>query len=128
MEHLKKSIKSFKDLDAWKLGRTIRNEVYEIINNLPESEKYNLANQMRRAAISITANIAEGYGRYHYQENIQFLRISRGSLNEIWDHLTTCLDQGYIEDKVFIEIERNIVKEIKIIDGLIRYLNTKKMS
>ncbi len=126
MEDFKTPIKTFKDLDAWKIGRLIRNKVYEVIGKLPESEKYNLASQMRRAAISITANIAEGYGRFHYQENIQFLRISRGSVNEIWDHLITCLDQGYIEQDVFKEIEQNIEKEIQILDGLIRSLKQKR--
>ena len=128
MNEVKNSIKSFRDLDAWKLGRIIRNQVYEIVKKLPDLEKYNLGSQLRRAAISITANIAEGYGRFHYQENIQFLRISRGSVNEILDHLITCLDQGYIGQEIFNELETRINKEIQIIDGLIRSLRNKQKS
>ena len=126
MKEMQNSIRSFRDLDAWKLGRIIRNQVYEIVKKLPDFEKYNLGSQLRRAAISITANIAEGYGRFHYQENIQFLRISRGSVNEILDHLITCLDQGYIEQEIFNELETRINKEIQIIDGLIRSLRNKQ--
>ena len=128
MTDVQNSIKSFRDLDAWKLGRIIRNQVYEIVKKLPDFEKYNLGSQLRRAAISITANIAEGYGCFHYQENIQFLRISRGSVNEILDHLITCLDQGYIGQEIFNELETRINKEIQIIDGLIRSLRNKQKS
>jgi len=70
--------------------------VYSVIRDLPTEEKYDLASQMRRAAISSSANIAEGYGRFHYQENIQFCRISRGSMYETQDHLITCIDNQYI--------------------------------
>jgi len=59
-------IKHFKDIEAWKLARELRIAVYETIKKLPTEEKYDLASQMRRAAISCTANIAEGYGRFHY--------------------------------------------------------------
>jgi len=65
-----KKVKSFEDLTAWKAARDIRKYAYIIANKLPISEKTNLVSQIKRAAGSITANIAEGYGRYHYQENI----------------------------------------------------------
>jgi four helix bundle protein len=62
---------------------------------LPDLEKFDLASQLRRAAISVTANLAEGFGRFGYQENAQLCRQARGSLYEVRDHLTTCVDEGY---------------------------------
>jgi four helix bundle protein len=66
-----------------------------LIQNLPASERRALDPQMRRAAISITNNIAEGHGRFHYQENIQFMRQARGSLEEVLDDINICLDEEY---------------------------------
>jgi four helix bundle protein len=84
---------SFEDLELYKAAREYRKQIFCLIKKLPVHEKYNLESQMRRAATSLTNNIAEGHGRYHYQENIQFLRVSRGSLEEILDDLNICLDE-----------------------------------
>jgi four helix bundle protein len=89
-------IKDFKDLEVWKAAREFRREMYKVAKALPEFEKFGLANQIRRAAASVTANIAEGFGRFGYQENAQMCRQSRGSLYELRDHLTTCVDEGYL--------------------------------
>ena len=97
-------ITHFMDIEAWKLARNLRIAVYSVIKKLPTEERYDLASQLRRAAISSTANIAEGYGRFHFQENIQFCRISRGSMYEIQDHLITCLDNEYIAKKEYESI------------------------
>lgn len=88
-------IKDFKDLEVWKVARDLRKELYKLAKTLPDIEKFGLSNQLRRAASSVTANIAEGFGRFGYQENIQMCRQARGSLYEIRDHLTTCVDEGY---------------------------------
>lgn len=77
----------FEELEVYQLAREFRKEIYLLIKKLPVEEKFNLAGQMRRAATSLTNNIAEGHGRYHYQENIQFCRQSRGSLMELIDDL-----------------------------------------
>jgi four helix bundle protein len=74
----KRIIHTFEELEVYKLAREFRKEIGKLIKKLPEVEKYNLKSQMRRAKLSVTNNIAEGYGRYHYQENIQFCRQSRG--------------------------------------------------
>jgi|SaaInlStandDraft_5_1057022.scaffolds.fasta_scaffold340859_1 four helix bundle protein len=79
--------KDFTDLDIWKLGHEIRKDIYKITDKLPKSEEYNLKSQSRRSSCSISSNIAEGHGRYHYQENIQYCRQARGSLDETRDHL-----------------------------------------
>ena len=73
----------FTDLLCWKKGAELRKLIYSIARKLPENEKFILGNQLRRAAVSITSNIAEGYGRFHYQENIQYCRQSRASIYEL---------------------------------------------
>jgi four helix bundle protein len=78
------------DFELYRLGREFRKKTYRLMKLLPSEEKYALANQMRRAAVSITNNIAEGHGRWHYQENIRFCRISRGSVGELIDDFNTC--------------------------------------
>jgi len=92
-ENLK--FKTFEDLEIYKKEREFRKKIYALINKLPPEEKYNLDPQMRKAVVSITNNIAEGHGRYHYQENIQFCRQARGSLEKIIDNLNVCLDEKY---------------------------------
>ena len=94
--------KDFTTLDAWKKTRTVKIFFYkEIIPLLPVEEKFNLNHQIRKASVSGTANISEGYGRYHYQEGIQFYRISRSSIYELKDHLISCLDLGFIDQEIF---------------------------
>jgi len=99
-----KAYKDFTTLECWKYARKVKLFFYEkIIPKLPQEEKYTLGNQIRDAAISTTANIAEGYGRFHFKESIQFYRISRGSQFELKDHLISCLDLKYIPKELFDE-------------------------
>jgi len=86
---------SFEDLEVYKSARVFRMRIFALIKKLPLDERHNLISQMRRAATSLTNNIAGGHGRYHYQENIQFLRQARGSLEEIIDDIIICLDESY---------------------------------
>ena len=118
--------KSFEDLEVYKAAREFRKKIYQLIKKLPPEEKYNLADQMRRASLSLTNNIAEGHGRYHFQENIQFCRISRGSLMELIDDLNTCIDEeyfplDYLED---LKVEGYTVN--KMLNGYIAYLGKRK--
>jgi four helix bundle protein len=92
----KGSVRDFKDLEVWKAARELRREIYNLAKSLPDSEKFGLSSQLRRAGVSVTANIAEGFGRFGYQENVQFCRQARGSIYELRDHLTTCVDAGVI--------------------------------
>jgi four helix bundle protein len=80
----------FRELDVWKEARKFRKNVSLVTKKFPEYEKYKLNNQLIRASRSITANIAEGYGRFHYQENIQYCRQARGSLMECLEHFYLC--------------------------------------
>lgn len=87
-------IKSFEGLQCWQVGRELRVEISKVIKTFPKEEKLELVSQMKRASRSVTNNIAEGFGRYHYQDFIRFCRISRGSLTELSDHLIIALDEG----------------------------------
>ena len=93
----KKPVPDFKDLEVWKAALELRKEIYKVAKSLPELERFGPANQLRRAATSVTANVAEGFGRFGYQENVQFCRQARGSVYELRDHLTTCVDASYLE-------------------------------
>lgn len=85
-----------------------------------------MADQIVRASRSATANLAEGYGRYHYQETIQFCRQARGSLYEVLDHLTTALDSGYIDQNACRKYEEEVLEAIRLVNGLVRYLRSRK--
>ncbi len=114
--------KDFTTLEAWKTAREVKLFFYnKIIPLLPNEEKYNLDIQIRKAAISGTATIAEGYGRFHFTEGIQFYRISRASQAELKDHLISCNDLKYINDTIYNEGVSLIEKSKRILNGYIRY-------
>lgn len=113
-------IRDFTDLQVWQLAREPRKEIYALLPGFPPEEKFALAQQLRRAATSTTANIAEGFGRYSYQENIQFSRLARGSSFEIRDHLITARDQGFISSQDYQRNEALALRVIQTLDGYIR--------
>jgi four helix bundle protein len=113
-------IRDFKDLETWRFARQLRADVYRICRHLPKEETFGLTSQMRRAAVSVTANIAEGFGRYSYQENIQFCRQSRASVYELRDHFTTAQDAGYISNEGFASLEKLAISVIKPLNGYLR--------
>ncbi|HDZ00146.1 MAG TPA: four helix bundle protein [Nitrospirae bacterium] len=118
--------KTFEELEVYKLAREFRKEVYRLIKKLPKDEKYNLVSQMRRASTSLTNNIAEGHGRYHYQENIQFCRQSRGSLSELIDDLNICLDEQYFHEDYLNNLKQKAYEINKRLNGYIAYLGKRK--
>ena len=95
-------------------------------NTMPSSEKFELTSQIRRSSRSIGNNIAEGFGRYNYQENIQFCRIARGSLTETLDHVIIALDEGYIEAENLKDYREIHFKTLRILNGYIKYLKDSK--
>jgi four helix bundle protein len=111
---------TFEDLEVWQTAREVRKQLYQLAERLPDLERYNLASQMRRAAVSLTANIAEGYGRFHFKENIQCCRIARGSAYELIDHLIACQDQQYISDIQAIGLREALISVIRLLNGYIR--------
>ena len=118
--------RSFEDLEVYKAAREFRKEIYRLIRKLPKSEYYNLNGQMRRASTSLTNNIAEGHGRYHYQENIQFCRISRGSLMELVDDLNICIDESYFDLDYLEDLKAEAYRINKMLNGYIAYLKKQK--
>lgn len=116
----KPPLKDFVDLEVWQAARELRREVYKLALALPDFEKFALASQLRRAATSVTANIAEGYGRSGYQENVQFCRQARGSLYELRDHLITCKDQGYQTASRVEKLDAMAQRVAKLLNGYMR--------
>jgi four helix bundle protein len=126
MAEKKGDIRSFEDLEVYKLAREFSRKVGKLIQKLPPVEDYNLKGQMRRAKLSVTNNIAEGYGRYHYQENIQFCRQSRGSICELIDDFNECFDNGYIDEGYRDELKGDGYHLIKVLNGYIASLKRLK--
>lgn len=121
-----RKIKSFEDLEVWQVCRDLRKTLTGLARKLPPEEKFRLADQIIRAARSITNNIAEGYGRYHFQENMQFCRQSRGSLYEIMDHLIICVEEKYLPADHFNKLKLDCERAIMLLNGFIRYLQKQK--
>lgn len=115
-------VRSFEDLECWKACNDFRKFIRSITKRLPAEEKYELVSQMKRASRSVTNNIAEGYGRFHYKENTQFCRQSRGSLYELKDDLIISLDEEYITKEEFTEGIQKFEKCVLILNGYINYL------
>lgn len=120
--------RTFEDLECWKAGRELRKWVAGQSKTFPSEEKFVLCDQLKRASRSITANIAEGYGRFHYQENIQFCRQARGSAYEVLDHLITAYDEEYFNDVTLADGRELVETAVKLINGYIRYLEKQKLS
>jgi len=121
-----KPVKDFTDLEAWQLARELRKRVYELSQKFPTQERAVLTNQIRRAALSVTANIAEGFGRYSFQENLQYCRQARGSAYELRDHLTTALNAGYLSQEVWQAADQFAQRVIQVINGYIRSTQARK--
>lgn len=116
----------FRDLDVWKKCRDIRIMIWKLCKNFPAEEKFRLADQMIRASRSSTANIAEGYGRFHFQENIQFCRQSRGSLFELMDHVLVAEECEYIYSEEKERLIKHVISAIRLLNGYIKYLKARK--
>ncbi len=114
------------DFELYRLAREFRKKVYRLIKLLPSEEKYCLGSQMRRAAISVTNNIAEGHGRWHYQENMHYCRISRGSIEEILDDVNTCDDEKYGNPTLISELRSDAYALIHRVNAYIAYLRNSK--
>ena len=112
-------IRSFEDLECWKVGTELRRFVSQLIKTFPKEEQFDLTSQMKRASRSVTHNIAEGYGRFHYQENIQFCRQARGSLYELIDQFIVAFDEKYITNEELIKGKEQINKSLALLNGYI---------
>jgi four helix bundle protein len=109
------SIKSFTDLKVWKKSHTLAIHIYKETSKLPKSEEFGIKQQIRRSAVSVTSNIAEGFGRYGLQEKIQFYYMANGSLCELHNQLLLSKDVGLIKSEVI----NKYMEEINIISKML---------
>ena len=126
MQQERKQFRTFEDLEVYQVARDFRKAMYRVAKGLPETEKFGLANQVRRAAVSLTNNIAEGHGRYHYLEQIKFMLQSRGSLEELIDDLNVCLDESYLPAPDLANLKEQAWRVYRLLNGYIRYLRERK--
>ena len=124
----KKKIESYKDLEVWKKGVRFAIEIYKISGGFPAKEQFCLTNQIRRAAYSVPGNIAEGYGRKSTKSYIQFLRTSRGSLNEVETFLYIGFGLGFLKKENLEELIEKTTEIGKMINSLINKLNNSKIT
>lgn len=112
-------IESFKDLNVWKEGHHLVLFIYQLTNTFPQEEKYSIVDQMRRSASSITANIAEGFGRQTYKEKVQFYYLSKGSLAELVNFIEISKDLKYLKSSDYEELILKTGDVGKMLHGLI---------
>ena len=118
--------RTYRDLDVWKKARSLVKEVYLVTRNFPKDEMYGLMSQMRRCAVSIPSNIAEGYGREFKKETVQFLHIARGSLFELETQLFIASDLSYIDEECLEKLLMQLDDCKKLLNGLIKYFENKE--
>lgn len=121
-----KTYKGFEGLQVYQAARQFRNRISVLVKTFPEHETYKLKSQIIRSSRSIAANIAEGYGRFHHQEFIQFCRQARGSLTETLEHLICAFDEGYLSETELKEYRNEYEDLLKLINGFIAYLQKQK--
>jgi four helix bundle protein len=121
-----KTFRTFEDLEVYRTAREFRKAMYAVTRKLPAHEKFELASQIRRAAVSLTNNIAEGHGRYHFLDQIKFQLQARGSLVELMDDLNICSDENYLPSAEIIALKKLSTEVHQLINGYIRYLRERK--
>lgn len=119
-------MQSYKELKVWKKGVDIVDLVYEATNRFPAKEKFGLAAQMQRSAISIPSNIAEGFARHHTKEYVQFCYVALGSCAELKTQLVIAKRRGYISEEGSFELEKSLNHESRMLMNLKRSLIEKK--
>ena len=116
------SIERFEDINAWKTSREVVKLVYEMTKSEPFCKDFALVNQIRRAAISVLSNIAEGFERDGNKEFVNFLAIAKGSCGEVRAQLYVAFDQGYIDEAGFHQASAALIEASRQISGFMRYL------
>ena len=118
----------FKKLKIWQKAHELMLHVYKLTNSFPKEESFSLTSQIRRAALSVSANIAEAQGRYHDAETIHFIYNARGSAEEVRSHLTASVDLDYISKKDFDKLEEEYLGLIKGINSFIKSIKHKGLN
>lgn len=122
-----KQINSFTDLIVWQKGHKLVLEIYRVSDKFPNSENFGLTNQLRRAAVSVTSNMCEGFERNSSKEFLQFLSISRGSIAEVQNQLLIARDLGYIERSKFVKIAELTIEVHKLLNGFAKSIRRKNL-
>src|SRR5438874_8961888 len=118
--------RTFEGLEGYQVAREFRKKMYGVTRRLPNFEKFELAGQIRRAAVSLTTNMAEGHGRYHFADQVRFFLGSRGSLQELVDDINVCNDEKYLEGDEITELKGEAWRVLGLINGYLRYLRDRK--
>ncbi len=118
------SIQRFEDIECWKLARQATRRIYDVSSAGAFSRDFALVNQIRRAAISVMSNIAEGFERGGNREFLQFLAIAKGSCGEVRSQMYIALDQKYIDQATFEEIAKVLLETSRTISGFMKYLQS----
>jgi four helix bundle protein len=116
------TLNRFEDIEAWKKSRQLTREIYQLTGAGRFTRDFSLCDQIRRAAVSIMSNIAEGFERDGNKEFIQFLAVAKGSSGEVRSQLYVALDNGFIDQKQFESAHKLVVETGRLIGGFIRYL------
>jgi|SRR6185503_685721 len=116
------TFKTFEDIEAWQQSRKLTKSIYEITSQGTFARDFGLHDQIRKASVSIMSNIAEGFERSGTKEFIQFLATAKGSAGEVRAQLYVALDQGYVEQRDFNELNQSIIKISRMLSGLMTYL------
>jgi four helix bundle protein len=119
--------RSFEDLEVYKAMREFRKAMYRVAKRMPEFEKFGLISQVRRAALSLTNNLAEGHGRFHFLDQIKFTLIARASLEELVDDLNVCSDENYLPADEVVVLKNTGWQVLKLTNGYLRYLRDRKL-
>jgi four helix bundle protein len=120
MNNTIQKITRFEDLNTWKEGHKLAVTIYKLTDKFPSKEIFSLTDQMRRAAVSVTSNVAEGFTRQGTKEKIQFYLISKGSLTELQSQLYIAKDIGYLKIEQFLEVMNQTITVHKLLTGLIK--------
>ena len=118
------AFRTFEEIEAWQQARELTRLVYEVSGKGTFGRDFALRDQIRRAAVSVMSNIAEGFGRGGAREFVQFLAVARGSASEVSAQIYVALDQGYISKESFGRLQEQATRTGSVLSGLIRYLRT----
>ncbi len=121
------TIQRFEDIEAWKKGRELRRAIYKLSRTGEFARDFALKDQIRRAAQSVTSNIAEGFERGGNREFIQFLSDAKGSCGEVRDQLYTALDERYVTEAEFNELCSQVIEVSRMISGFMSYLQQSEL-
>ncbi|MBT3256426.1 MAG: four helix bundle protein [Deltaproteobacteria bacterium] len=121
------TFKAFEEIEAWKKARELTRQIYDVSNLRPFSKDFGLRDQIRRAAVSIMSNIAEGFERGGTKEFSQFLSVAKGSCGEVRCQLYVARDQGYLQDEAFEHLFSLTTETSRMLAGLMNYLRKSKI-